>query len=157
MLVNLSAELEGFAMKVNEIITEVDWKSMANKMISAHQTYQGHKHELSRNRDTTTVPDLNSPAEKKIGPETDISKIIEYGQQLSFPYPEEEGIDVIIRRSGYYLTRVPQALATNPTVKPERKTGLVPVKNPTNIAKLNTYYDNAADAGNVTQSSEHAL
>jgi hypothetical protein len=89
------------------------------------------------------------------GPEQDISKTLEPGQQYRFAFIEDPTIDVIIRQNGYFLTKLPAALQGQ--VKRDRATGLYPILRPANILKIQKYYNVAADQGRVKEEPAAAL
>ncbi len=75
--------------------------------------------------------------------------------QYRFAWPEDPTIDIIIRKTGYFMNKLPQDLRG--AVKKDRATGLYPVLKADNIKKLNQYYDSLANRGRVKEEPVHAL
>lgn len=102
-------------------------------------------------KDTPAAGPAATPPE----PEADISQTLDNTTQYKFLNPDYPGTSIIIRKSGYYIDRLPKVLVGQ--VKKDPKTGLYPVLRPDTIKKYNAYYDQAADRGQVKQEPIHAL
>lgn len=74
-------------------------------------------------------------------PAEDIKDTLPDGKQYRFPHPSYSGVEIIIRKTGYYLTDLPAAYAGRVG---KDKTGLYPVLRPANIQRIQSYYDKAA-------------
>ena len=88
-------------------------------------------------------------------PVQDIKDTLDDQTQYRFPHPIWPGVDAIARKSGWYVTALPKDLKG--MIKRDKTTGLYPVLNRANIAKLNDEYDKAADAGFVKVEPIHLL
>lgn len=104
-------------------------------------------------KDTAAVQPA-SPAATP-APEADISQTLDDTTQYKFLNPDYPGTSIVIRKSGYYIDRLPKVLVGQ--IKKDPKTGLYPVLRPETIKKYNAYYDQAADRGQIKQEPIHAL
>lgn len=86
---------------------------------------------------------------------SDISSTVPAGMQYRFMHPEYPGVEIVIRDNGYFLKQLPRSLAG--LVKRDKATGLYPILRADNIAKINNYYNAAADAGSVIEEPAAAL
>ena len=102
--------------------------------------------------DVPAAPAKAAPASK---PVQDIKDTLDDQTQYRFPHPIWPGVDAIARKSGWYVTALPKDLKG--MIKRDKTTGLYPVLNQVNIAKLNDEYDKAADSGFVKVEPIHLL
>jgi hypothetical protein len=99
----------------------------------------------------------NPQPEPDSGPADDVKDIVAPDEQYRFSHPDYpgEGINIIVRNTGWYLDKLPQALRGR--VKRDSATRLYPVLQPNNIKKYNLYYNQAADANRVRHEPAHSL
>ena len=86
----------------------------------------------------------------------ELNAILDDATQFRFPHPkhQNEDVEVIVRRDGWYLNKLPKALRGQ---VPREKNRLYKVRQPANIAKLNQFYDRAAELGYVKEEPADAL
>ncbi len=156
--------LGNLKMKVNEI-----FKGLSNEIkdrLNPNRQRSDDDEQEQRYRDYQARQQAIVDRYRSLGPKqttaatsaaTDISQTLAStpNRQYRFADPENPTIDVIIRSTGYYLTKLPQELQGQ--VKRDRATGLYPVQRPENIRKINQYYDRLADLGKVREEPVHAL
>tara|TARA_Y100000389_G_scaffold194973_1_gene225700 strand:+ start:298 stop:828 length:531 start_codon:yes stop_codon:yes gene_type:complete len=100
--------------------------------------------------------DLASGEGDTPGP-SNINATLDSTTQYRFPHPlfRADDVDIIVRRDGWYLNKLPKSLRGQ--VQRDKETRLYRVKQPANIQKFNDYYDKAADQGYVVQEPADVL
>jgi hypothetical protein len=90
-------------------------------------------------------------------PNYDVNATLDNTTQYRFPHPlfRADDVDIIVRRDGWYLNKLPKSLRGQ--VQRDKETRLYRVKQPANIQKFNDYYDKAADQGYVVQEPADVL
>jgi len=98
----------------------------------------------------------SADAEELDGDAYELNAILDDSTQFRFPHPkhQNEDVEVIVRRDGWYLNKLPKALRGQ---VPREKNRLYKVRQPANIAKLNQFYDRAAELGYVKEEPADAL
>ena len=102
--------------------------------------YEPAPEEMQQELNDLASGDVNAP-----GP-SDINATLDSNTQYRFPHPlfRADDIDIIVRRDGWYLSKLPKSLRGR--VQRDKETRLYRVKQPRNIQKFNDYYDKAADS-----------
>lgn len=87
----------------------------------------------------------------------DVNATLDNTTQYRFPHPlfRADDVDIIVRRDGWYLNKLPKSLRGQ--VQRDKETRLYRVKQPANIQKFNDYYDKAADQGYVVEEPANVL
>lgn len=156
-------------MKINEILAE-GWKDVASNLgkdffgIDRSQSWtgpQGLVPGLNKPKaapvsqpaapipDSSPDDDVDDEPMPRDNPAIDIKDTLDDNTQYRFPNPEYPGIQIIVRKSGWYLDQLPADKRGK--VNRDKATKLFPVLLPANIARYNRYYDQAADAGKVVR------
>jgi len=131
-------------------------QSNREKTASAAAQAQQAQQAQPAQQDTQTAPRTEPVEPVAQEPAMDIKDTLPDDQtQYRFSWPEDPTIDIIIRKSGYFMNKLPQDLRG--AVKKDRVTGLYPVLKADNIKKLNQYYDSLANRGRVREEPVHAL
>jgi hypothetical protein len=83
------------------------------------------------------------------GPTSDIKDTLDTQMQYRFPNPEFPGTQIIVRKSGWYLDKLPPELRGEVNV--DKTTRLYPVLQTRRIALYNQYYNQAAELGKIKE------
>lgn len=156
-------ELGKHIMKIKDVISEgpFDFLQKLKAARASSQLHQSNREKTAqaaeRERQAQQTAPQTEPAEPPAqDPVTDIKDTLPNDQtQYRFPWPEDPTIDIIIRKSGYFMNKLPKELQG--LVKKDKASGLYPVLKADNIKKLNQYYDSMANRGRVREEPVHAL
>jgi hypothetical protein len=148
-------------MKIKELIHEAGLlKSIAKGVGQAVYSPDKSKNIKQKQKAIQDVDSGEVDATKQTvsgNPNYDVNATLDNTTQYRFPHPlfRADDVDIIVRRDGWYLNKLPKSLRGQ--VQRDKETRLYRVKQPANIQKFNDYYDKAADQGYVVQEPADVL